>query len=70
MIMVVQQIAYLIEDKNQTITVEALGSKETFEANVYLLSRSLATIEKLSGDNIKVSVNEQDFEGLKKYFGK
>ena len=56
--------------KNQPIIIEALESKETVTANVYLLSRSLAAVEKLSGDNIKITVNDNAFEGLKKYMGK
>lgn len=68
--MVAQEITYLIEDKNQPIVIEALNSKETLEANVYLLSRSLATVEKLSGENIKITVNDRAFEGLKRYTGR
>lgn len=67
--MVAQEITYLIEDKNQPITIEALSSKETVETNVHLLSRSLATVERLSGENIKITVNDKAFEGIKKHMG-
>lgn len=67
--MVVQEITYLIEDKNQPIIIESLSSGETIEAYAHLLSRSLATVEKLSGDNIKITVNDRAFEGLKRFMG-
>lgn len=67
--MVAQEITYLIEDKNQTIVLESLESKETLETNVYLLSRSLATVEGLAGDNIKLTVKDNVFDGFKKQFG-
>lgn len=68
--MVAQEISYLVEDKNQPIIIEALSSKETVIANTYLLSRSLATVEQLSGDNIKITVPDEAFEGIKKYMGR
>ena len=67
--MVAQEITYLIEDKNQTIILESLDSKETLETNAYLLSRSLATVERIAGDNIKLTVKDNVFEGLKRQFG-
>ena len=68
--MVAQEITYLMEDKNQQIVIEALNSKETVEANVYLLGRSLAVVEGISGENIKITVNDKAFEGIKRYLGK
>lgn len=68
--MVAQEITYLVEDKMQPIIIESLSTKETVEANVYLLSKSLAAVEKLSADNIKITVNDKAFEGIKRYLGK
>ena len=47
-----------------------MESKETMEVNAYLLGRSLVAVEKLTGDDIKVKVNDKAFEGLKRSFGK
>lgn len=68
--MVVQEITYLVQDKNQVITLESTESKETIEVNAYLLSKSLVAVEGLSGENIKLSVNDKAFEGFRAYFGK
>jgi len=67
--MVAQELTYLVKDKTQPIIIESLGTKETIEANAYLLSRSLATVEEIAGENIKITVNDKAFEGFKKYMG-
>lgn len=68
--MVAQEITYLIKDKNQPIAIEALNSKETMEVNAYLLSRSLIAVEELAAENIKITINDRAFEGIKKQLGK
>lgn len=68
--MVVQEIAYLVQDQNVTITIVSEKSNEEIEASAYLLRRLLYTAEKLSADNIKITVKENDFEGVKKLLGK
>lgn len=67
--MVVQEIAYALQDQSEVVTIVNKESKEEFEANAYLLKRLLATVEHISADNLKLTVSEKDFEGIKKHFG-
>lgn len=66
---ITQDIMALIDDKTTPIIIEALDSKKTVEAYVYSLSGSMYVAEKLSADNIKITVNEKAFEGIKRHIG-
>lgn len=67
MSMFIQDLAYAIEDQNTPIRIEVENGAESFEANAYRLRRVLHVAEKISADNIVLTVTEENFANLKRY---
>lgn len=67
--MVVQDMTVRLNDPTQVITIEAKDSRREMETNAYLCNRLLHTVEKITADNIRITVSEKAFENIKNYLG-
>ena len=65
MSMYIQEIVNLIENQNTPIIIETVNGQESFEANAYMLRRVLHVAEKLSADNIILTVTDETYKNLK-----
>ena len=66
MVMLVQDVIVKLDNPKQTIVIEAEDSKEKIETNAYLCRKYLHKLEKITADNIKLTVNEEAFSDIKK----
>ena len=66
----VQEITQLFEMQGEVVTIVAADSKREKEVNAYLLNRLLAYAQGITANNqMKITVNEKDFEGVVARFG-
>ena len=61
----IQHFAYAIEDAGTPVIIESEETGEQVEICAYMLRRMLYTAEKLSADNIKLTVKKDAFEDIK-----
>lgn len=65
--MFIQDMIAKLDNPVQDITIECISTQETIETNAYLCKRLLYTAERVSADNIKLTVSEDVFKGIKKH---
>ena len=67
---VIQTITGLFEDPEEVVTIVAEDSKAEVSLSAGLLNRLLYMTSRITANgHLKMTVNEHDFQGIKKHFG-